>query len=390
MYKVALIGFGRAGGRFLRALIYLQRNFGDLKLEAVCDCDKERLRKFKKYGIKSYTGIDQLLEVDDYDIFVVATNEDSHFDIISKIKEKSKKCKKILIEKLLVENIIQANKLKDVCSDSEISVHFVERNSIVVEKLKRWMNDKGVRISRASFFWGKYRLHDHRPTIGVVSEISHPLDLVLMLADINDNEKFKILQGSYISSDYSFFKTNLIDTISVKIKFGENLIVDGNSSFLWDRRERRIILFLSDNSQVKYMASIVFDSPQWDIDTCIISSVGIDSGKKVQIKKIASRQEGVKSDVLCISKIVKFIQENIYELKTNKISNNLVHLSQGIYIQNIIDALEKDSLKNLTETRIFNAKVSCKERAGDCDAFIFSCLDGNLKKRNAINWDNEF
>lgn len=390
MYKVALIGFGRSGGRFLRALIYLQRNFGYLKLEAVCDYDKGRLRKLKKYGIKSYACIDRLLEKDDYDIFVVTTNEDSHFDILCKIKEKSKKCKKILIEKLLVENIIQANKLRDIYNEGDISVHFVERHSIVVEKLKKWMKDKGVMVSRASFFWGKYRLHDYRPTVGVVSEISHPLDLVLALADINHNEKFEILKGNYISSDYSFFKPKLIDTISVNIKFGENLIVDGNSSFLWDRRERRVILFLSDNNKVRYMASIVFDTPQWDIDNCIISSVGIDCGKKSQMKKITSQQKDVESDILCISKTVKFIQENINEIETGKISNNLVHLSQGVYIQKIIDALERDSLKNTIETRIFNAKVPHKERAHDCDPLIFAYLDGNLTNEDAVNWDKEF
>ncbi|MEI6117917.1 MAG: hypothetical protein WCP92_01340 [bacterium] len=94
---------------------------------------------------------------------------------------------------MLVENIEQAEQLLHIFQDHEISINFVERHSIIIEKFKKWIHENDVYISRASFKRGKYRLHDSRPTVGVLSEISHPLDLILMLSDTSTNTSFRII-----------------------------------------------------------------------------------------------------------------------------------------------------------------------------------------------------
>lgn len=190
-----MIGCGIAGSRFLRALVTRERKIGDIRVTAICDSDPTKLKTFNGSNVKIFTNARDMLTSGQYDVIILATNEVSHYDILCEIHKHPKKFKRLLVEKLLVETLKQANSIAEMFVDNDISIHFVERHSFVIQKLTTWLRGKALKIRRASFFWGKYRLHDHRPTIGVISEISHPIDLVLMISGLSNSASFEILRG---------------------------------------------------------------------------------------------------------------------------------------------------------------------------------------------------
>lgn len=391
MLSIGLIGFGRAGGRFLRAVVHRQRVIGDVYLKAVCDSNERRLIFLREFGIKIYNNYLEMLKSSKFDIIIIATNEDSHFQILSDIKKYRISFKRILVEKLLVEKLEQAEKIKKIYNQNEISVHFVERHSSITKKIIEWMSVKELKLERASFFWGKYRLHDHRPTLGVTSEISHPIDLILLLAGIEAETKYEILNSCYLFSDYSYSGKRVLDSISANIKFEDGLVVNANSSFLWDGRERRLILYLSDsNKQVKYIVTIIFDDPHWDLDTCIICDVGALEGKRKLIHKWKIKKEDIEPEILCISKTSQFLEENINEVLDIDNSDVLSRLNQACYVQKIVASLEEDAEDNAVYTEIFKAKEPNVKRISDCDEILYKFLKGEMLEGDIIEWDNEF
>jgi len=392
MQRVALIGLGKSGSRLLRALIYRERMYKDIKLAAICDSNSERLKtvKLSKIDTQTYTNVDNLLLKDNYDIIIIATNETSHYDILRKIKQYSITFKKVLIEKLLVENFVQASKLSSLYNEEEISVHFVERHSPVVKKFLHWKFINNLRVKRANFLWGKYRLYDHRPTIGVTSEISHPIDLIQVLAGIKSHSPFSILGGNYIHSDFSVSGTRVLDTINVNLKFGEDLVVNGSSSFLWDKRTRKIQLYLSSGDDaVSYMATFIFDTPHWDADSCKIYKVNQSDGKKHLINHWSISQKDIAPDLLCISKIHEFISENIEEVSLGKTSTTLARLSSSCYVQEVLEEINNHSESNSIYTPIYGEKIQNLDKYKEDDLKLIDYFIGNASGYDFLRWDRD-
>jgi predicted dehydrogenase len=391
MYNVGIIGFGKSGMRFARAFVYLQRQFNNVCLKGVCDQNIDKVKKLEKYGICVYNSFDAFIQQDEFDIIVISTNEDSHYDLLCAVKNKSKRCKKIIIEKLLVEKLHQAVKVKEIFDDSFVSVHFVERHSPVVENLKKWMKNNDLFVSRCSFFWGKYRLYDQRPTVGVSSEICHPIDLAIQLSDIQPGTSFEILQGNYISSNYSHSANNLIDTMSVNLMF-QHILINANSSFLWCNRKRELNLFLSnDTGTISYVVEIIFDNPHWDVDVCTVSEIHENGSKKI-VQVFQNDLSVYDSKTLCITKTIRFIEENISELENGKVSDSVAHLNQAVYIQEIISRLGEHAEKNVVINRIFNTEMKSIE--SNCppasDEWLLDYLDGLYDKIDAKKLDGEY
>ncbi len=392
MISVSLIWFGKSGWRFLQVLLHRQHTKWDIKINAVCDSNPDRLSDLKKLWLKTFSNLNEMFDSWDSEIFIVSTNEDSHFDIISEIKKNSKKYKKIIVEKLLVENIEQAEQLLHIFQDHEISINFVERHSIIIEKFKKWIHENDVYISRASFKRGKYRLHDSRPTVGVLSEISHPLDLILMLSDTSTNTSFRIINWSYTYSDYSNVSKPLLDSIDININFDNGLNINGWWSFLWDSRERKIILFLSNkHKMVQFMVVLEFDKPHRDIDKCIIYDIWFNNwGERKVIKTFEVKKEQIEPEVLCVSKILNLITENIKEIKGWYKSNAIAHLEQWVYIQKIIEQLKTEAEKNNAKTEIFGNINKPQVKKSTSDKLLYEYLQWKDIKEKMVMRDEEF
>lgn len=354
IYSVAIIGAGYAGKRFVRAFRYRQNVIGDVKVVAVCDKSMQKLSTFKGYEIKIYSDVNDMLSSDKFDIIVVASNEESHYRILLNIFKKKQNPKRIIVEKLLTKNIKQSLAIQRIFKNFDISIHFVERHSQVISEAVKWLLKHNLEVRRGFFFWGKYRLHDHRPTIGVISEISHPIDLILFISKISIKSHFKIVKSCCTFSDYSCSGKNILDTINVNIKFGKNLFINGSSSFLWGKRDRRIMLYLSKpDSKISYIVEFSFDNPRWDIDVCTISSINKSANLKKIIKKWETKEKKDIKELCGIEKIYNFIDENIKEIKNKKYSQSLAHLEQGCYVQNVVESLMDDAKSLSVSTPIF-------------------------------------
>ena len=166
-------GYGYAGTRFLRALRYLRTVSPNLITEiAICD---RRVTDIN--DLPQYRNLEQAIIDFNSNIAVVTTNECEHFAIL-KILENSK-VKIILCEKPLVETLEQANQCAEMFNTKLLSVNLVERYSDIVSEFAKWnKSNPDYEVKRVEFFWGKNRVKDLRPTIGVISEIIHSIDLI--------------------------------------------------------------------------------------------------------------------------------------------------------------------------------------------------------------------
>lgn len=336
MLNVAIIGFGYAGKRFYNVLKARQQIKKDVDVIGICDTNPEVFNLFDE--VKTYTKLEELFRIsNNIDMVVVAVNEKYRFDVFERLLNFKNNFKIIISEKLLTEHVFQAEKLLDMYNQTDIFVHFVERFSPVVTTFYDWMNQNKLVVKRANFFWGKNRLYDKRPTIGVISEISHPLDLILYLGKVNYDENIDIISGNFVFSDYSSFNIDLLETINVSIKVKNNLFIYGNSSFLWNARDRRITLFLANNgdNNIKYIANLFFDNPSWDNDRCEIYE--IDSVNK-NIKEIKTFYSTATNDNLKgLNKIYIFLDEVIKQIEYKKNMDKLPNLKSSVCIQKIVN-----------------------------------------------------
>jgi GFO/IDH/MocA oxidoreductase family protein len=387
MLQIGLIGFGESGMRFFRAVVFRAKMIGDVCLKSICDKKFNDDHLFIEYNIRAYNNVQDMIENNMFDIIIVATNEYSHFEVLEKLSHYQDKFIKILIEKPLVGNYEQAEVIKKAYHNNRIYVNFIERYSSVVYKLSSWIHENELKILRASFNWAKNRLYDVRPTIGVISEISHPLDLILMLASIRPNTPSEILQGCYLFSDYSYSGEKVLDTINVNLKIGKNLLINGSSSFLWAKRERKIVLYLGhDNEKAMYTVFLEFDNPYWDIDSCIIKKINNDIIDEKIIVEWYTERDFMDEDLFCINKLYKFVDESINDLNCN-INNKLnSDLLQACYLQKIIDSIEDDARKKHYYTCIFGAKKNdvCQK---DNIKTAMKLLEGNLQNMKQEDWD---
>jgi predicted dehydrogenase len=383
MIKVAIIGCGYAGARFLRTFLIRKKLHSDVEVSAVCDKNMDRLNLPKKLGINVYTDLSKMFENKKYDIVVVATNEAWRFEVLSALTAYKKHFTKIISEKLLTENMDQANNLLSAYTDNEISVHFIERCSDIVVQLYHWITENKLSVRRANFFWGKNRLYDHRPTIGVISEISHPIDMILFLANAFIYSEFEIIRGNYLFSNFSYPGKNYLETINVNIKFGEKLFVNGNSSFLWNERDRRINLFLTKDGEerISYIANIKFDSPFWDNDKCDIFEIDTKSSLSVPLKKFTVNVENINSDLKHILKMYSFVNKNIEEVLKNNILEDpfIAKLSQAHFVQKIVTEILSDATKHGIYVPCFYDLEPNKETANKYDEDLFNLISYGSK-----------
>lgn len=357
--SACVIGCGKAGARFIKAINYLHKTGAGIEIKFACDTNPLHLESCGVgSGVKKYSDYkNAFTENSDVDFIFVCVNEHAHYEILSYIKDQSIKYLRIISEKPLTETLSQANHISELYKNEDITLNFVERYSPIVSDYHEWKRENNLAPVKANFFWGKYRIHDPRKTMGVLSEISHPLDLTLYLMDIKPHEEISLEQAIGQKSDYSPYKADLIDTVSISLKLKEQFVITGHSSFVWETRRRTISVFLQDSNQVcRYMAVCNFDDPVWDMDNLKIYDIIKSPGRMELVKEFDYGGEDCKQEIFKVNKIYKFILENIANVYQDKKSCNLAYLDQAIYIQSILDLIEKgisrDVQQNLYQNQL--------------------------------------
>ncbi len=343
-YSTLIVGLGRAGSRFVRAIQYLNSTNYRIELTAVADSKGAKLEPFRQNGIAAFTAYSDALQAGKYDIIINCLNEKDHYNFFKYVMDNSIPYQRIISEKPLTETIDQAEDVRQAYDEKDISINFIERYSQIINDVRDKLLEDDLRISRANYFWGKYRIHDHRPTMGVLSEISHPIDLITWLASVDPGCPYQIQVGPVISSDFSPHADCVFDSITAGILFKNGLLVTGSSSFVWEGRDRRIELFLSDQTgELIQMLTLRFDNPFWDIDHLVCYDLQSQAGVPVKMWARRITQAEIPNQTFSIQKMVGFLKENLHELQDKKDSKSLARLSQGLYVQRILEDLKNAS-----------------------------------------------
>lgn len=257
MSKFVFIGAGYEGKRLYQSL-----------LAAVTAEEKEStevsfLSKEETKALESAPPEDIERYFSDVDMVVNATNDDQHLSVLKILQHT--KCF-ILSEKPLAapgERIPE--RLNEKWStDNIFALNCIERYSAAATEVKQKINESGLTVNRIDFTWAKNRFDDPRPTVGVVSEIIHPLDLCCYLSG-SDTTDLQLLDASIVGSNYGSPSKVLPETAQVTFCLADT-IVTGSASFGYSSRMRRVNIIASSTDGEREYFELTFDDPRWDYD----------------------------------------------------------------------------------------------------------------------------
>jgi len=333
--RILIIGYGFSGRRFERVLTYFCSLRPDLAtLEGICDLSQERLDTSPS-DVGKFVDLGEALTVTDPTVVVVAVNESAHYEVLKELKTNRRRL--ILCEKPLTSTLVEAEDLQTDFENLSVSVNFVERYSPVVNRYLEWRKQHpGMSPTRIEFFWGKYRVADQRPSMGVLSELSHPLDLIYYLFDI---DTYSIHAAHGVASDFSPYHRQLLDSVDILLR-AENCLIVGHSSFVWSRRRRNIMAFLSDGDSHLFLVNFDFDLPLWDCDSLQIISIDYEGDRKEVVLDFRVDNDDFPVELHRGFKVYEYARNSIKAFVREESRREIVNYSQALRIQRVLDEIE--------------------------------------------------
>jgi predicted dehydrogenase len=342
MEKRALIaGLGHAGVRFLRACLSVRRDDLTVRVAAVVDSDGRKLATFEELGFPGYLDVARACAAGPIDVAIVTVPELFHCRVIADVKRYHPTITRILCEKRLAPTMAEARMLTNLLANDELTVNFVERFSPIVEDLMNFIRSERRRVVRVNCIWGKYRIKDPRVTPDVLTELSHPLDLVLFLADVPVGTRFQVLAATSAKSNYNTgaAASQALDTVHFTVEFETGLQLIGGTSYLWPQRRRQVELLLTDGAgQASELAVLVFDDPIWDLDRLEIYDVRASGGRPELVYKNGLSSACWPTERLTVGKVCRFLEANLEEIGGRR-NGLLPRLDQGVYVQEVLEAI---------------------------------------------------
>lgn len=137
--KIAIFGCGRIFSKHYVAINKLNKIFS---IESVCDLDVKKIQKKKiPKKIKIYNNIEDLLKKTEANLAVILTPSGFHFEHILKL---SKVFQNLVVEKPMVMNYSQADKIKKFCDKKKINLFIVKQNRFnpAIQELKKAIHQK--------------------------------------------------------------------------------------------------------------------------------------------------------------------------------------------------------------------------------------------------------
>jgi predicted dehydrogenase len=324
---------------------YLESTYDSLQLVGLCDTATVRLAAFEGQ-FPVFEDFDAALHAVRPDVVCVCVNETAHCDVLSAIARHEVSVRLVLCEKPLTETLDQFEQIEELFPADAITVNFVERYSPIVDAFAEWRQANTVDVLRIEFFWGKYRLMDERPTMGVFSEISHPIDLVRGLIGLGEETPFDLLDASTSSSDFSIGEGPVADSVDTSFLLDGRIPVRGHSSFLWQERDRRFVLYCADQSSGElYQAVLTFDKPRWDEDQLEIYRIGA-YGERTITHRIAYGNADFPAELDQIFKVARFAAESLRLLADNTDADRLVRIRGARWVQGAIEEMSDRSKAN--------------------------------------------
>ncbi|MCQ4258173.1 Gfo/Idh/MocA family oxidoreductase [Stutzerimonas stutzeri] len=327
--KVLIIGLGYAGDRFRRAFEHAASQTGvSVSLAYVG-------RQQKPTALRYFDRIDGALQDFNPDIVVVSVNDISHASVLCELAEYEGF---VICEKPLTA---PADELASVgaalAQVRGFALNLIERYSNATQALRDWVARHGWQPVRASFYWGKDRLNDYRPTCGVTSEAIHALDLLSWICPAAGPLRLSDAIG--IRSDFSVSGDAVLDTVQLSATLGDTPIA-GYSSFVSVVRQRTVDFTFVDQEDQLIHARLTFDTPRWDHDHLRIWMRDTDGSELVlHDLRVSLVQPGLET----LSKLSKFCQQVLQwvTLRQQPPAPPFASLDESLDLQRLLNELER-------------------------------------------------
>jgi predicted dehydrogenase len=331
--SVLVVGAGYAGNRFIKAIHHLEREHGEVRLGGIVDTDTSRLRPWSAQGVPVFSVLPSALSCVRPDVVVVAVNEEAHVGVLRTLALSGSRF--ILCEKPLTRTVAEAEALHGPLCHSVLSLNLVERFSDIVSAAQRWLAATGaIDVIRVEFHWGKHRIADPRPTIGVASELIHPIDLVHVLFTPG---RLRDVSGFGVDSNLSCNGPVCMDSIHFSARAEAGYTLLGHASFTWPRRVRNLSSLARDARGRLYRLILTFDTPHWDCDEFIVEELHQRSGQYRCLERLVTSLDAVPADVRGIGKVIRFVRASISHWVGGTQAPLLVDLDAAIGLQRIVE-----------------------------------------------------
>jgi predicted dehydrogenase len=169
--RIAVIGTGGWGKNHVRVLSELGA------LVAVCDLDRERAESnAKKYGIKAYGDIDEMVRSESLDGVTIATPASTHFRVASKTLEAGINS---FVEKPMTSTVKEGEELIKIAEKAGkiLTVGFIERFNPAISELKKITREGTLGRPILFEYHRENRRSDTITDVGVVKDASvHDID----------------------------------------------------------------------------------------------------------------------------------------------------------------------------------------------------------------------
>lgn len=353
--KILIIGMGFAGKLYYESLLYLKVKENKNINLAYCSNKNENI------SINYFENIEKALKEYNPQMIIVTVNDIYHLDILKSL-EKFEGI--ILCEKPFVANneeLISAQKVTNT-NKQTIILSTVIRFSLATLELKNFIENKNIVIKRIDFVWKKNRINDYRPTVGVISEIVHPLDTVQWLFN------GKIKKNSIINMKSNFASNKELyipDTIFFSGSINGGLI-NGYSSFVSLKVERSIDILLKDIDNTNhYYINLSYDSPSWFEDK--LSIYKEIQGERVELKEFNSLEIDTKYNKK-LERLILMLKA-IIDDDSKKYENHVVN-NEIFELQEILNEFYEEKYKTFTldyeysEKDILNKDINNFDRIG--------------------------
>jgi predicted dehydrogenase len=223
--KVAVIGLGWMGKVHLR--VYSEMR--GVEIVGVMDVDEKTLAEVnEKYGVATYTDLDEMLASVELDAVSVCASTLRHFEIGMKLVERGVP---LLMEKPIAATYKEGRALVDAASAAgvRIMVGHLERFNPAVARIRQLIGDDDV-ISILNERVGPYP--PRTPDVGVIRDLaSHDIDLI------------HYMSGSRYKSIQAYTRTTIGDHEDTAIISGElenGVLIQINTNWVTPYKSRNI------------------------------------------------------------------------------------------------------------------------------------------------------
>ncbi|MFI6079303.1 Gfo/Idh/MocA family oxidoreductase [Actinoplanes sp. NPDC051343] len=329
--RVLVVGYGYAGRRFAASIDYLGRRGVPVEIVGFCDSDVTKLPD----GLRSFRDITDAVTQLRPTVVCVTVNESAHIAAFEAIANFPPML--VLAEKPLIADPADEKRVTKSLAHHDLSMNLVERYSPILPEFHSWLEDHGpFQVVRAESFWGKHRIGDTRPTMGVLSELIHPLDLV---EHVFRTEPFKVKSAAGLVSDFSPHGTAILDSIDVHGTAGSTPVML-HASFAWPARMRQMTGLLWSRRHGMFRADFTFDTPHWDCDQLRISSIG-STGRFNIVHEMQTTNEDVPAEIRGVGKVAAFIEASIRAWRGQGPRDQLASLMPALRLQRTLDDIDQ-------------------------------------------------